>query len=156
MPPSCIRTRWLLERLLTRRVLDPAGFVPKGDTGSADPGRLLSLATSDASRVGGIADLMCRGSGALVSFLAVGIGMLYASPLLGMLVLLGLPPCMLILAPLWRPYEEQAAAQQASLAAASSVASDAVAGLRVVKGLGAEPQVRKWFGDASIRCAKQE
>lgn len=133
------RTRWLLERLLTRRVLDPRGGV------DAEPGALLSLAEADAQRVGGIADLMCRGSGAVVSFVAVGVGMLVTSPLLGGLVLFGLPPCLLLLAPLWRPYDRRATEQQHRLADASAVAADITTGLRVVKGLGCEPGVRRWF-----------
>lgn len=140
-----IRTRWLIERLVTRRILDPGG-----GSHATDPGATLSLVTSDAQRVGGIADLMCRGSGAVVTFVAVGAGIYSTSPALGLLVLLGLPPCMLLLAPLWRPYERRAAEQQARLADASSVAADSVVGLRVIKGFGAEPVVRGWFSIASL------
>lgn len=138
-----VRTRWLLERLLTRRVLDPRGGVEE------HPGRLLSLATSDAQRVGAIADLMCRGTGAVVTFLAVGTAMVWRSPLLGTVVLVGLPPALLALAPLWRPYDRRVSAQQAHLAEATAAAADGVVGLRVVKGLGAEPTVRRWFGESS-------
>jgi ABC-type multidrug transport system fused ATPase/permease subunit len=138
-----IRTRWLLERVVTRRVLDPRG----GTVG--DAGGLLSHAQHDAGAVGGIADLMCRGSGAIVTFVAVGIGMLVTSPTLGLLVLLGLPPCLLALVPLWRPYDRRATEQQATLASATAVAADGLAGLRVVKGLGGERTVRGWFAEAS-------
>ena len=143
------RTRWLVERLVTRRVLDPRGGV------NVEPGALLSLAASDAQRVGGIADLMCRGSGAIVTFFAVGIGMLAASPILGGLVLVGLPPCLLVLVPLWRPYDRRATEQQQRLADASAVAADITTGLRVVKGLGSEDGVRRWFaeGTAQVRTS---
>jgi putative ABC transport system ATP-binding protein len=141
------RTRWLVERLVTRRVLDPRGGI------DAEAGALLSLAASDAKQVGGIADLMCRGSGAVVSFVAVGVGMMLASPLLGALVLFGLPPCLLVLVPLWRPYDRRATEQQQRLAEASAVAADITTGLRVVKGLGSEDGVRRWFaaGTAEVR-----
>lgn len=138
-----IRTRWLLERLVTRRVLDPRGGA------SRDAGSRLSLAQNDAGAVGEIADLMCRGSGAVVTFLAVGLGMLAAAPLLGALVLVGLPACMLALVPLWRPYDRRATDQQETLAAATSVAADTLTGLRVVKGLGGEPVARRWFAEGS-------
>lgn len=142
-----IRTRWLLERLVTRRALDGrGGRLPS-------PGEMLSLVTSDAQRVGGIADLMCRGTGAVVTFVAAGVGMVATSPLLGAIVLVGLPPCMLVVAPLWRPYERRASHQQERLAEASGVAADTVSGLRVVKGLGGEPAARAWFaeGTAGVR-----
>jgi putative ABC transport system ATP-binding protein len=143
------RTRWLVERLVTRRVLDPRGGI------DAEAGALLSLASSDARRVGEIADLMCRGSGALVTFLAVGVGMTFASPLLGALVLFGLPLCLFVLVPLWRPYDRRATEQQQRLAEASAVAADITTGLRVVKGLGSEAGVRRWFaaGTAEVRTS---
>jgi putative ABC transport system ATP-binding protein len=134
-----VRTRWLLERLVTRRALDGRG----GATG--DAGVLLAHAESDPRSVGLVADLMCRGSGAVVTFLGVGIGLLVTSPLLGAIVLVGLPPCLLLLVPLWRPYEERAAEQQIRVGAATSTAADVLLGLRVVKGLGGEPTVRSWF-----------
>jgi putative ABC transport system ATP-binding protein len=139
------RTRWLVERLVTRRVLDPRGG------GSTEAGALLSLASNDTQRVGGIADIMCRGSGAVVTFAAVGVGMLAASPVLGALVLVGLPPCLLVLVPLWRPYERRAADQQQRLAEASAIAADVTTGLRVVKGLGSEDGVRRWFADGTAQ-----
>jgi putative ABC transport system ATP-binding protein len=138
-----IRTRWLLERLVTRRVLDPRGGALPA------PAVLLSHVQSDAKAVGSIADLMCRGSGAIVTFVVVGVGMLVTSPLLGAVVLVGLPLSMLVLVPLWRPYERQAAGRQASLAAASAVGADALRGLGVVQGLAAEDRVREWFAAAS-------
>jgi hypothetical protein len=79
--------------------------------------------------------------------------MVTTSPLLGAIVLVGLPPCMLVVAPLWRPYERRATRQQERLAEASGVAADTVSGPRVVKGLGGEPAARAWFaeGTAGIR-----
>ncbi|MEL6893828.1 MAG: hypothetical protein AAFP84_19705, partial [Actinomycetota bacterium] len=52
-----VRTRWRIERCVTARVLDERG----GDVD--DAGRLLALATTDAGRIGTVADLMCRGTG---------------------------------------------------------------------------------------------
>jgi putative ABC transport system ATP-binding protein len=138
-----IRTRWFLERMITRRVLDPR------DPLQLDAGELLSLAQSDAGHVGAISDLMCRGTGAIVTFLAVGVAMIDSSPLLGLLVLFGLPPCLLVLAPLAKPHQQQAAVLQKSLAASSKVAADTISGLRVVKGLGAEATVKGWFAERS-------
>lgn len=138
-----VRTRWLVERLVTRRVLDPRGG------GGGDAGDLLASAQGDARAVADIADLMCRGSGAVVTFVGVGIGMLVSVPSLGIAVLAGVPLALLALVPLWRPYDRRATAQQASLAAATAVAADAVAGLRVVHGVGGQDAVQRWFRAAS-------
>jgi len=134
-----VRTRWLLEQQITRRVLDPGGGA------NDDAGSLVAHAENDAQKVGAIADLMCRGAGAVVTFVAVGVGMVLTSPLLGVIVLVGLPLSMGVLVPLWRPYSQRAVDQQATFAATSSTAADVLAGLRVVKGLGATATVRGWF-----------
>ena len=138
-----IRTRWLCERVLTRRVLDVRGGV------AVPPGELVSLAGSDAQRVGAIADLMCRGTGSVVTFIAAGVLLCATSLPLGLLVLLGLPPCMLMLAPLWRPMERRADEVQQRLGSGSEVASDVVQGLRVVKGLGGEASARAWYRETT-------
>ncbi len=134
-----VRTRWLLEQQITDRVLDPRGGA------TDDAGSLVAHAENDAQKVGAIADLMCRGAGAVVTFVAVGVGMVLTSPLLGVVVLVGLPLSMGVLVPLWRPNSRRAAEQQVTFAATSSTAADVLAGLRVVKGLGATATVRGWF-----------
>ncbi len=132
-------TRWKLERQVTRRVLDHRG----GDL--PDAGTLLAASQNDARAVGGIADLMCRGSGAVVSLIGVGAVMLTTSPLLGVVVLVGLPLSMLSLVPIWRPYTRRAAAVQATMADASATSADLIGGLRTVRGLSMEPSARRWF-----------
>jgi len=142
-----VRTRWLLEQRVTERVLDARGGADE------DAGALVAHAENDAREVGAIADLMCRGSGAVVTFAAVGVAMLVTSPLLGGVVLVGLPVSMTVLVPLWRPYARRAEAQQQAIGVASSVAADVLAGLRVVKGLGATESVRGWFATGTTDVA---
>lgn len=131
-------TELIVQQLVGRRVLDPRGGVERVPSGD-----LLSHATSDASRIAGVADLCCRGAGAVVSFLAVAAVLLVTSPLLGGIVLAGLPPLLLAMAPLWRPLERRSHREQERIAQAASVAGDSIVGLRVLKGLRAE--------DAAIR-----
>lgn len=142
-------SQWSVEQLLTARVLDPRGGV------AVDAGAAVSTATSDAEAIGDIANLMCRGVGAIVTFTVVAVVMLATSPWLGLLTLVGMPLSLLVLAPLWRPARERAGQLQQELAAASSTAADTVNGLRVVKGLGGERVVKGWFaGDTSrVRTA---
>ena len=64
--------------------------------------------------------------------------LLGASVLLGLVVLAGVPLVLLASRVLARPLVGRAEAEQATLAAATGVATDIVTGLRVVKGIGAE------------------
>ncbi|MEM8620095.1 MAG: ABC transporter ATP-binding protein [Actinomycetota bacterium] len=141
-------TRWRLERHVTSRVLDHRG----GDL--PDAGTLLAASQNDARAVGGIADLMCRGSGAVVSLIGVGAVMLTTSPLLGVVVLVGLPLSMLSLVPIWRPYTRRAAAVQATMADASATSADLIGGLRTVRGLSMDSSARRWFA-RSVRDVEE-
>ncbi|MEM9607351.1 MAG: ABC transporter ATP-binding protein [Actinomycetota bacterium] len=136
-------TGWRVEQELTRRIHDPRGGAARA------PGDSLAMATTDAERIGGIADLMCRGSGAIVTFVGIGALMILTSPLLGIIVLVGLPATLFALVPLWPRAERRAAEQRAQLAAATSTATDTIAGLRTVRGLGAEQVARSWFASSS-------
>ena len=62
-----------------------------------------------------------------------------ASPLLALIVLAGVPIVLVASRLLARPLVGRAEAEQSTLAAATSAATDLVTGLRVVKGIGAEP-----------------
>lgn len=137
------RTRWRIERALTARVLDERG----GPVGEA--GQLLSLATTDAGRIGQVADLMCRGTGAIVTLVAVAVLMVTTSPLLGTIVLIGVPVTLGVVMPLWPHAERRFDDQRTQIAHATSTAADTISGLRTIRGFAGEPVARRWFGRAS-------
>lgn len=126
-------TELTVQQLVGQRGLDLRGGVERVPAGD-----LVSRATSDATRIGNVADLCCRGAGAVVSFLAVAVVLLVTSPLLGGIVLAGLPPLLLAMAPLWRPLERRSHREQERVGQAAAVAGDSVVGLRALKGLRAE------------------
>jgi putative ABC transport system ATP-binding protein len=120
---------------VTRRVLDPRGGAETGRLA----GELVSIATGDARRVGGVNTVVPAGLAALTGLLASAVALLWISVPLGLLVLLGAPPLLWLGHLLGRPLERRSAAEQERAAHASGVAADLVAGLRVLKGIGAEP-----------------
>jgi putative ABC transport system ATP-binding protein len=122
--------------LLRLRVTDRALH----DRGGAEslPGALVSIATSDAARVGAVAVAVASGVAALVALVLAAILLLSVSRPLGLLVLLGTPPLLWLAHRLGRPLEERSEEEQQHGAQASGIAADLVAGLRVVKGLRAE------------------
>jgi putative ABC transport system ATP-binding protein len=119
---------------LTRRILDPRGGAETGRLA----GELTNIATGDARRVGGVNVVLPSAIAALTGFLVSAAALLWISIPLGLVVLLGAPPLLWLGHLLGRPLERRSAVEQERAAHASGVAADLVAGLRVLKGIGAE------------------
>ncbi|WP_422769156.1 ABC transporter ATP-binding protein [Plantactinospora sp. WMMC1484] len=120
---------------LTRRILDHRGGAEQGRL----PGDLVATATGDADRVGAVNRAIATGIGAFTGLLVGGVALLVVSVPLGLLVLVGAPLLLWLAHLLGRPLERRSHAEQERAAYASGVAADLVAGLRVLKGLGASP-----------------
>jgi putative ABC transport system ATP-binding protein len=120
---------------LAARVLDPRGGAEKGRL----PGELTSLATGDATRVGALNRALPYGVAAITAVVVAAVALLWISVPLGLFVLLGTPPLLWFANLLGRPLERRSEAERERAANASGVAADLVSGLRVLKGLGAEP-----------------
>ncbi|AVT28958.1 multidrug ABC transporter ATP-binding protein [Plantactinospora sp. BC1] len=120
---------------LTRRILDHRGGAETGRL----PGALVATATGDADRVGSVNRALATAIGASTGLLVGGVALLVVSVPLGLLVLVGAPLLLWLAHRLGRPLERRSHAEQERAAYASGVAADLVAGLRVLKGLGAAP-----------------
>ncbi|MFF8973947.1 ABC transporter ATP-binding protein [Streptomyces sp. NPDC014995] len=119
---------------LGTRVLDPRG----GADADRLPGALTSIATNDAKRVGSAVTVLPYGAAALAALAVSAVALLRISVPLGLLVLLGIPPLLWLGHRISRPLEQRSETEQERAAHASGVAADLVAGLRVLKGMGAE------------------
>ncbi|MDQ7806478.1 ABC transporter ATP-binding protein [Amycolatopsis sp. A133] len=117
-----------------RRVLHPGGV---GGSGTL-AGELVSIGTSDAKRVGTVNGVLPFGVAGLAGLLVSAVVLLTMSLPLGLLVLLGTPPMLYLAHLIGKPLERRSEAEQERSAVASGVATDLVAGLRVLKGVGAE------------------
>ncbi len=116
-----------------RRVLHPGGVAQAGLAGE-----LVSIGTSDAKRVGTINSVLPFGVAGLAGLLVAAVVLLRMSVPLGLLVLLGTPPMLYLAHLIGKPLERRSEAEQERVAHASGIATDLVAGLRVLKGVGAE------------------
>ena len=123
-------------------------------------GEVASLGSSDVERIGEALDVSARTAGGVVSFLALSAVLLSVSPPLGAIVVLGVPTAMALVVPLVRPLERRQTAERERRAEASSLASDTVSGLRVLRGLGGErvfagrfEKASNTVADASVRTA---
>ena len=101
-------------------------------------GEVGSAVTTDCVAIGRAADILNRGTGALVSFVLVAGLLLAASPPLGLVVVLGVPAFSLLLGPLLRPLHARQEGQREEVGALTALGADTVAGLRVLRGIGGE------------------
>lgn len=128
------------------RVLDPRGTEP----GAVRAGELLSTATSDARRVGMVNAAVWATAGAAAALVVGAVLLLRASLLLGLVVVIGLVPVFLVTSAISRSLVRRSATEQAAAATAADTASDLLAGLRVLKGLGAESVAATRYAVASV------
>ncbi|WP_412544033.1 ABC transporter ATP-binding protein [Longispora sp. K20-0274] len=119
---------------VTERVLHPRGGAGTGRLSGA----LVTLATGDAQRVGAVNGALVWGVAALLGITVSAVALLRISVPLGLLVLLGTPPLLLLAHLIGRPLERRSDVEQDRAAHASGIAADLIAGLRVLKGIGAE------------------
>ena len=118
---------------LVGRVLDPRGGAERGRL----PGAVANIATDDAKRVGYIVMVVTVGVSGLAGAAVSAAALLLISVPLGLLVLVGTPVLLWLGHLLSKPLEHRSAAEQEQAANASGVAADLIAGLRVLKGIGA-------------------
>lgn len=114
-------------------------------------GELLSIATSDAGYTARVCVLAPRVCGALVSTAVAAVALLLISLPLGLLVLLGAPVLLVATSRVGAILDHRAENEQRHAAAAAAVATDLVAGLRVLKGIGGERVALARYRSASRR-----
>ncbi|MEV5528808.1 ABC transporter ATP-binding protein [Streptomyces prunicolor] len=123
-----------LRLAIVGRVLDARGGAEEGRL----PGELANVATEDAKRVGAVNMALMAGVWAFSGVAVSAVALLLTSVTLGLIVLLGTPVLLWLGHLLSKPLERRSEAEQDKAAHASGVAADLVAGLRVLKGLGAQ------------------
>ncbi len=118
-------------------------------------GEVVAVTSGDVEKIGNGFDVLARFVGGIVAFIVVAAVLLHASLLLGAVVIVGIPLLALAVGPLLRPLERAESDQRAKVGAATALATDTVAGLRVLRGIGGEELFLRRFRDASqdVRAA---
>jgi ABC-type multidrug transport system fused ATPase/permease subunit len=130
---------WLISSfraaLLTERSVRRAG---PALTRAMPAGEVVTSFASDFWRMGNVFDITARLAGAIVSFVVVSVILLRGSLLLGVIMLVGGPVLLALLALLMRPLQHRQQAQRHETGVLTSLGADTVAGLRVLRGIGGE------------------
>ncbi|WP_238412864.1 ABC transporter ATP-binding protein [Saccharothrix deserti] len=142
---------------LAARVLSADGGAAHGRLS----GELASIATSDAQRVGQVNLALPIAFSAVIGVLVGAVALLRVSVVLGLLVLVAAPVLLGLAHVLGKPLERRSDAEQDRAALASGVAADLIAGLRALKGIGAEATAAQRYRltsrssmEAAIRAAR--
>lgn len=149
------------DRLLTAALEDAAHrlrldvtsrfLAPVGVEGAPPAGQVVSIATGDAEDAVRIAMAVSAAIGAAAALVTAAVILLAISVPLGLVVLVGLPVVIVVLQLLTKPLEDRASDRRAEAAHAAALATDLLTGLRVLKGLRAEPAAADRYRKASGR-----
>ncbi|KHL10387.1 ABC-type multidrug transport system fused ATPase/permease subunit [Mumia flava] len=112
-------------------------------------GEVVSVGATDIANIGNAVDVTARFAGSVVAYLAVAAILLRTSVTLGLVVLIGVPLLMLATGPLLGRLQQRNAQARALQGELNTLASDIVAGLRVLRGIGGEEMFSRRYRAAS-------
>lgn len=129
-----LRGSYTATELLGRKIAHTGDALPQ----KTSTGEMMSAATSDVDRVGQVFDISARFAGAVLSYIVVTILIWQINPLLGVIVLLGVPLCCGAILLVLKPMHKHQAVQRERSGKMTAIGSDTVTGLRVLRGIGGE------------------
>ncbi|MFI5688773.1 ABC transporter transmembrane domain-containing protein [Streptomyces sp. NPDC051636] len=132
-------TNWItaaarVQQLLARK----AAQLGSALTRRVAAGEVVAVSTGDVEKIGWFVEAVSRFTAAAVTVVVVCVGLLVYQPALGVVVAVGLPVVALAVLPLLPRATRRADVQREKAGRATELASDTVAGLRVLRGIGGE------------------
>ena len=129
-----LRASFAASQLVGRRVSHSGHTI----TAELPTGEVVSAVANDALRIGEIYHTSARFIGSIVAYGIAAFVMLRTSVSLGLIVLLGLPTVAVCIAALVKPLQRRQAAQREASGRLTTLGSDTVSGLRILRGIGGE------------------
>ncbi|MGW5424043.1 ABC transporter transmembrane domain-containing protein [Streptomyces sp. NPDC003943] len=132
-------TNWItaaarVQQLLSRKTAELGAVL----TRRVAAGEVVAVSTSDVEKIGWFVEAASRFASAALTLVIVCVGLLVYQPDLGLVVALGVPVLALAALPLLPRATRRADEQREKAGRATELASDTVAGLRVLRGIGGE------------------
>ncbi|MGW1893723.1 ABC transporter transmembrane domain-containing protein [Streptomyces sp. NPDC002004] len=132
-------TNWItaaarVQQLLARRT----AVLGSALTRRVAAGEVVAVSTGDVEKIGWFVEALSRFAAAAVTVVVVCVGLVVYQPALGLVVAAGMPLIALAVLPLLPPATRRADVQREKAGRATELASDTVAGLRVLRGIGGE------------------
>ncbi|MER6328474.1 ABC transporter ATP-binding protein [Streptomyces sp. NPDC001034] len=132
-------TNWItaaarVQQLLARKAAELGSAL----TRRVAAGEVVAVSTGDVEKIGWFVEAASRFTAAALTVVVVCVGLLVYQPALGTVVAAGLPVVALTVLPLLPRATRRADVQREKAGRATELASDTVAGLRVLRGIGGE------------------
>ena len=140
-----MRTAFDVDRLVGRQI----SATGKDLSRQVSTGEVATIIASDADYLGNLIEYLPALLGAAASFLVVAVLMLRTSVSLGLIVILGMPLVAAIVTLVIRPLQKRQAVQREAQSAVTTITTDTVAGLRILRGIGGEDVFARRYRDAS-------
>ena len=146
---------WLISlygttQMVTRKIAQMGHVLPR----RSPTGEILSVASSDSDEFGALTEILARSAAQLVSYLTVAAIVLSMSWQLGVLVLVAAPVLLGAALPLLRPLHRRQQVERARNSELTSMATDIVAGLRILRGIGGEETFGSNYADQSQQARR--
>ncbi|SMF47046.1 ABC transporter ATP-binding protein [Streptomyces sp. Amel2xC10] len=143
-------TNWItaaarVQQLLARK----ASRLGSALTRRVAAGEVVAVSTGDVEKIGWFVEAVSRFTAAALTVVLVVVGLVVYQPALGVVVAVGLPVLALAVLPLLPPATRRADFQREKAGRATELASDTVAGLRVLRGIGGEDLFLDRYREAS-------
>ncbi|QIJ61237.1 ABC transporter ATP-binding protein [Streptomyces sp. JB150] len=132
-------TNWItaaarVQQLLARK----AAQLGSALTRRVAAGEVVAVSTGDVEKIGWFVEAVSRFTAAALTVVLVAVGLVVYQPALGVVVAVGLPVLAFAVLPLLPRATRRADIQREKAGRATELASDTVAGLRVLRGIGGE------------------
>ncbi|MGA5440198.1 ABC transporter transmembrane domain-containing protein [Streptomyces griseoincarnatus] len=132
-------TNWITAAARVQQLLGrKAAALGSALTRRVAAGEVVAVSTGDVEKIGWFVEALSRFTAAAVTIVVVTVGLLVYQPALGVVVAVGLPVLALAVLPLLPRATRRADVQREKAGRATELASDTVAGLRVLRGIGGE------------------
>ncbi|WP_244542646.1 ABC transporter transmembrane domain-containing protein [Actinomyces glycerinitolerans] len=140
-----MRINFDITRLVGRQVSTTGADLPR----QVSSGEVASIVASDAQYIGNFAERLPELIGSACAFLVVAVVMLSTSVRLGVIVLVGMPVVAWAITPVIRPLQRRQSVQREAQSALTTITTDTVAGLRILRGIGGEDVFAHRYREAS-------
>ncbi|MET9364305.1 ABC transporter ATP-binding protein [Streptomyces sp. NPDC006632] len=143
-------TNWItaaarVQQLLARKAADLGSVL----TRRVAAGEVVAVSTGDVEKIGWFVEALSRFVAAAAALVIICVGLVLYQPALGMVVAIGVPVLALAVLPLLPRATRRADIQREKAGRATELASDTVAGLRVLRGIGGEELFLGRYREAS-------
>ncbi|MFD6418379.1 ABC transporter transmembrane domain-containing protein [Streptomyces sp. NPDC060194] len=148
-------TNWItaaarIQQLLARKTAELGSAL----TRRVAAGEVVAVSTGDVEKIGWFVEALSRFAAAALALVLICVGLVVYQPELGVVVAIGVPALALGVIPLLPRATQRADVQREKAGKATELASDTVAGLRVLRGIGGEELFLTRYRQASQEVRK--